>query len=51
MKVFAIIVAFIIIGVCTFFLIRWAIQLVKAIKERKNKQSQKGEKEENNDRH
>lgn len=48
MKVFAIIVAFIIIGVCTFFLIRWSIQLVKAIKERRNKK--KGEEKENNER-
>lgn len=50
MKVFAIIVAFVIIGVCMFFLIRWTIQLVKAIKERKNKQSQKGDEKKDNDR-
>ena len=50
MKVFAIVFAFIIIGVCSFFLVRWTIQLVKAIKERKNNKAQKGEKEENNDR-
>ena len=43
MKVFAIIVAFIIIGICTFLLVRWSIQLIKAIKERRNKKSQKGD--------
>ena len=44
MKVFALIVAFLVIGICLFFIVKSSIGLFKAVKERKTKKDRINEK-------